>query len=326
MSSIISINLDSFIYSIRQAFDARSKKHGIFESHLKYTPFLDNTWQKPDSADISSLKTPLSEILKHHWVAIPHYQRHEPVTLENISWFALSMATLLADIDYLCKESLGYGLPSKQDQTDDTKALWALVTNSVHEVFKDYASLFDIYTEWKFNPHIEKKEPVDWNVRPPCGVLYKTEFKALFDEIRNARFGNRNQSKNQHTQHKDKAGRNNDHSEQNRQKTDDSNHRSTEKPQRQHKPRQHDDAARDDRRSRRPKKLFEDGGAALKAALEDCKKALETMKENSNLHELALPPQNSFIRRHQHTFVTDAGFDSDSRGEGDQRHVCIIKK
>lgn len=322
MSAIISINLDSFIYAIRQAFDARIKKNGQFESHLKYTPFLDNTWQKPEKeVDIPSLKTPLHAILQHHWTVIPHYQRHDSVNLENISWFALSIATLFADIEHLCKETLGHGLPLKQEQTDDAKALWTLITDAVKDVFKDYANLFELYAEWKYNPHIEKKEPVDWNVRPPCGLLYKTEFKALFDELRNARFGNRQQQRTSNTSqsrhHKD-GSEHRKHAEADASKASHTNQKS-------HHQRKTSDM-REHKKPHKPKKLFDDGGTALKAALEDCKKAIETLNNDSNMHELSLPPQNSFLRRHQHTFITDAGFDTDSRGDGDQRHVCVIKK
>lgn len=350
MSSIISINLDSFIYAVRQAFDARIKKQGVFESHIKYTPFLDNTWQKPEDSNVVSLKHPLNEIVQHHWVAIPQYQRHDSVTLENIAWFALSIATLFADIEYLCKETLGYGIPSQQEESDDAKALWSLIQETVKSHFKEYAELFNLYAEWKYNPQIEKKEPVDWNVRPPCGMLYRTEFKALFDEIRNARFGNRQNQKNSHSQHRDKTDHRKTHNDQRKenpeQRSDHTEQRNENPEQRTDRRKQYDadsprtnrapqhrrknDEMRDQRehgkRQRERKPQDSSNTEALQSALEACKTAIETMKNNSNTHELSLAPQNSFIRRHQHTLITDAGFDTDSRGDGNQRHVCIIKK
>lgn len=301
MESIFSINQDSFIYAVRQAFDARTRPHGAFNSHLKYTPFLENTWEKPSESSISTLGQPLNEILKHHWNAIPQYQRREKVNLENIAWFAHSIATLFADIEHLLKSVLGHGLPQKNAESTE---LWALITTSVQNVFHEYAELFNAYADWKFNPPIEKKETIDWNVRPPCGLLYKTEFKALFDEIRNARFGNKF-SKPQGRRSTDP-------------KAQAAKPLSTDHPPYQDKRRERDKPER--------KHLQIDQTALLQPALEECKKAIETLKNNDNIHEISLSPQNSFVRRHQHTTITDAGFDTDSRGEGAYRHVCIIRK
>jgi predicted RNA-binding protein Jag len=59
--------------------------------------------------------------------------------------------------------------------------------------------------------------------------------------------------------------------------------------------------------------------------LYETRKAIARLKEDSGLQEVLLKPQNSFIRREQHVVISDAGFGTESRGEGKERAVCIIR-
>ena len=64
----------------------------------------------------------------------------------------------------------------------------------------------------------------------------------------------------------------------------------------------------------------------LEEALEEARTAIQKMIKNKNIPELSLAPQNSFIRRHQHSLITESGFETESLGESRSRHVCIKRK
>ncbi len=60
-------------------------------------------------------------------------------------------------------------------------------------------------------------------------------------------------------------------------------------------------------------------------ALHQVEQGVNTLKKNSLLKELILPPQNSFVRREQHQRVKELGFTSSSTGEEDGRAVKITR-
>jgi len=59
----------------------------------------------------------------------------------------------------------------------------------------------------------------------------------------------------------------------------------------------------------------------LKEIIKGCKE----LRENSNLSEFPLAPQNSYNRRRQHQLIGEEGFGSNSSGDGDNRHVVIVR-
>lgn len=81
-------------------------------------------------------------------------------------------------------------------------------------------------------------------------------------------------------------------------------------------------------RSRRPE--GQDTGArgqsseeSLSTALEEVRLAADKLRKNPALNEIQLQPNNSFLRRQQHSLAVELGFDTESRGEGRDRGVVI---
>lgn len=54
--------------------------------------------------------------------------------------------------------------------------------------------------------------------------------------------------------------------------------------------------------------------------------AIEQLRSNADVGEVTLKPNNSFYRRIQHQAIVDAGFHSQSVGEGPDRAVKIARK
>ena len=60
-------------------------------------------------------------------------------------------------------------------------------------------------------------------------------------------------------------------------------------------------------------------------AMAEVAQALATLKSDPGIHEITLLPTNSFYRRMQHQEVVDAGYVSNSTGEGQERAVTITR-
>ncbi|MEY3901385.1 MAG: hypothetical protein RL189_691 [Pseudomonadota bacterium] len=61
----------------------------------------------------------------------------------------------------------------------------------------------------------------------------------------------------------------------------------------------------------------------LNEALEEVRQAIASLSTNPAMGEIQLKPNNSFIRRQQHSLAVELGFDTESRGEGRDRGVVI---
>ena len=133
---------DAFLHSVNQAYEARIKPDGRFQSHLKYEPFVEKTWVFSQSLDFPSFKRILSDIIQHHYAILPHYRKEETLNLETISWFSHSMAALFADMEYLLKAYVGQGFPpfmdSKIPHTNSSKNILCAIKK--YAEFKTKAS------------------------------------------------------------------------------------------------------------------------------------------------------------------------------------------
>ncbi len=82
-----------------------------------------------------------------------------------------------------------------------------------------------------------------------------------------------------------------------------------------------------EKRDRRPPRQHSPADeAAAEIGLKEVEQALTSLASDLAQTEIALAPQNSFVRRLQHQRVMDRGFTSHSQGDGDQRTVVIDQK
>ncbi|WP_186647411.1 R3H domain-containing nucleic acid-binding protein [Fluviispira vulneris] len=397
----IEINSDSFIYAVHQAFEARSKANGEFNSHLRFEPFLLGSWAQPESFDLSTFKSLLNEIIAHHIKVLPHFNRNETVNLENIAWFSHSIAALFADIEFLLVSYTGHGFPllptpvlpkvtsskniiaalakfkdyisaptaesrepfslfpllsETDEKLDDNyvQEIWSLITSFAKKYLGSYFELFSSYALWKYTTKEQVIEAIDWNVRPPCGISYRKQFKELFDREREERNSRRNERNSQKRGDKDKP------------------HFKKDERKSQHTPKQErveksekpqisaeattlpvekssfviENVAQSAEKPRSEGKMQTRNAVAkfqnsfqgqsnsvdprnqqnMEEALLEANKAVQKMLKNKSIPELSLNPQNSFVRRQQHVVISEAGFDTESRGDARSRHVCIKRK
>lgn len=75
--------------------------------------------------------------------------------------------------------------------------------------------------------------------------------------------------------------------------------------------------------SPRPSRDESSSTESIEDALKQVHLAVERLKKEKGLQELALPPVNSFLRRHQHALATELGLHTESRGEGKLRTIYL---
>ncbi|WP_161597683.1 R3H domain-containing nucleic acid-binding protein [Fluviispira multicolorata] len=398
----IAINSDSFIYAVHQAFEARSKANGDFNSHLRFEPFLIGSWTSPESYDFSSFKTLLSDIIAHHIKVLPHFNRNETVTLENIAWFSHSIAALFADIEFMLVSYTGFGLPkllsgnlpkatssknivfalkkyqnyialdseeprepfslfpllSESEEALDehyVQEIWSLIASIAKKYLDSYFELFSSYALWKYTAKEVFVEAIDWNVRPPCGIAYRKQFKELFDREREERNARRNEKHSQRKGDKDKSSfKKEDRKPHYTQKIDkndmvekpkissdlststteklsfviENSAQVPEKPRFEGKMQTRSAVAQQQNvfQGASSNPLEPKNQQNLEDALHEVSKAVQKMLKNKSIPEISLNPQNSFVRRQQHVVISEAGFDTESRGDARNRHVCIKRK
>ncbi|WGL60725.1 R3H domain-containing nucleic acid-binding protein [Pigmentibacter sp. JX0631] len=396
--SKFSINPDTFIFAVNQAFEARLKNNGDFNSHLRFDPFLTKSWTAPKNPDFNTFKNLLNEIISHHFHILPNFHRNENVDIENISWFSHSVATLFADLNYLILQFTGQTLPnfsgqsipkavsSKNialamakysqflalEQSEEpyslfplvnennenvdqlyTQEVWSLISSFSKKTFGNYFPLLQAYILWKYTKKEYIPEVIDWNVRPPCGAAYELQFKELFErehEERKARRIERQKAKHEKDNSSDRKKHSREPSQQEKshfsEKTN--QHEQQQSRPKSFEPKQKfelknfqeakENRQQFDKSSKENKHSSFNGGFKnsfqtdskqninLDDALAEAKQAIQNLIKNKNINEVSLAPQNSFVRREQHSLITEAGFETESRGEAKNRHVCIKRK
>lgn len=245
-----------------------------------------------------------------------------------------------------------FPLHNEENSTIDetyTHEVWSLIFYFIKKSFGVYTELIGLYALWKYVTKLDSSEVVDWNVRPPCGELYRKQFKHLFEkDYQKSSFKKNGSESNHFKKHEPESNgelneTNRNHKNQSEKVSTESPQVKAERPERReggHLDRKERFTRRDDERNERKERFtHREGGqsrfkkennrnqeAVIEKALEEVNLAIKKLQKNSDLQEIELAPQNSFIRRQQHVVISEAGFETESRGEGDARCVCIKRK
>jgi len=142
----VALNPDAFLYACHTADTARHRKNGTFHSHLRYEPFLMDSFKRPAGPDVKRLRTEITAILKHHFQVSPQFRRNEDVDLETISYFTLAISTLFADLASLFRGYAGVDLP--RIPSHDTE---------YSDGFPQLARVITAYSTWLKNADAEKE-------------------------------------------------------------------------------------------------------------------------------------------------------------------------
>lgn len=399
---LLELKLDPFLASCRDSDVARRRKNGEFTSHIRYEPFLMGTYKPPRKPTLKTFETEFNQIIDHHLTIIPQYRRGERINLETISWFSLSITSVLFDIETLIREYMGCSFPDTppSDTKPDpdlplmTRAIDALTEHLeiCRKLTKDepipaftspfpkdempmlHAELWDFirtmlrarlgvyaepiltFVDWKITPKADTRidiRKIDWRVRPPVGDLFERYQRSLEPNLRGRRGdgprGGGSGPKREGGSHSGpNRGSRNESERGGRSASPDRGPR-PERPAAQQQPEtphkaettvKTETSAKTERphtltterpRSAAPRGPRPDNRADarrssqtdLDLALAAARDAIDQLRNNPQLPEIPLAPVNSFLRRQQHVVIIEAGFETESRGEGPGRCVFV---
>ncbi len=217
---------------------------------------------------------------------------------------------------------------------------WSFVWYLIRQSFGKYAVLFQDYLLWKYVENKTKDgEETDWNIHPPCGEIYRKTFKQLFDykdrpDFRNKNRGSEKPSFKNNSNDDNRSAQNNVNDENQSPQNNSSEetqprfgaHKEKTFVSRKDIEKNNGRFVKDNFRDKRQFREKTTDSKQLDLALQEVHEGIEKLKSQSDLKSYGLKPQNSFVRRQQHVVITDAGYQTESVGDGDERYVSILNK
>jgi len=296
------LSAERFVFACYEAVKNHEKIAGSFKK--------DWEWPHFETSKESSFSSKLNQMLEWHYGHHLGHLADKGLSISNLTYVTLHMAHLEKDFKRVCSES---GMLDVRDGRPLQVALNDLCS-AIDQIFsKPLKDLSKIFFSWLYSK--PKLSVVDFNQVPPVGRYARM--------VINAR--DRQPSASPSTPEKaapNDAGALSEPREVSTTSQDPSRRRDPDShPDRnvRPKPPRHDRGPRD----RKPdqEKDLEQEAATL--ALVD--QAIASLADNLSLQEIILAPQNSYYRRLQHQKAVDAGFISDSVGEGKERAVKISR-
>ena len=301
-SSQAVLSTERFIFSCYESVKIHEKIEGSFKKDFEW-PYIETSKE-------SSFASTLTQMLEWHFSNHLAELTNKVLSISNLTYVSIYMAHLERDFRRICSEN---GMLDARDGRPLQVALNDLLL-AIDRVFsvnlKDFSKSF--FT-WLYSK--PKLSVVDFNQVPPVGRYARM--------VINAR--NRLPSSHPETQENSPkiAGAAPSGAVEGKTPSRDASPRKDvgAHPDRNARPKQ----ARLDRgpRERKPEQEKDMEQEAATLALVDV--AIQSLSSNLDIKEIVLAPQNSYYRRLQHQKAVDAGFSSDSVGEGKERAVKISR-
>jgi hypothetical protein len=303
-SAQIEITLERFVFACYESVKTYEKMEGSYKKELE--------WPHLGSSHEVGFNEKLSQMLEWHYSNHMAHLVEKSLTISNLTYVSMHMAHLERDYKRLCSSSGMLDSRSGRPLQVALNDLLLIIDRVFSKHIKDLAKNFFswLYTKPKISV-------VDFNQVPPVG-----RYARMVINSRNKQSspspgeeGAGSLVSSQETADEPKGARESksrlDSERPRHEKSSDRNHRSS-RPTGERGPR--------DRKPDTEKDLEQE---AATLALVD--QAILTLSSTADLKEVVLAPQNSYYRRLQHQKAVDAGFISDSVGEGKERAVKISR-
>ncbi len=247
----------------------------------------------------------------------PELTSNRKVDHEQLVEVVPAFVAMCRDIADLFKLKADKELPTLPAEKAEDRTSWDAIEAAVRRFFSSNSHLFLRFLAWAYGR--EKVEEFVPGSRPPVG-RYAPPLPP-----RNGRADTRPGRSDRPGSAKGRGDRGG--------KPDRSDHRPRhEKQSRPDRERDRDRGARPSQHGsqvdsrRKPRKNDEETAKLSEKAVAEAAEAISSMQKDTSLAEFTLKPTNSFYRRIQHQYVVDAGYVSNSVGEGADRAVQITRK
>ena len=335
------VTVDYFLYSCLEQERLERAKKDSKEHAIKWpvlgAPGTEEGAVAPAAVSAAELGDLLCQLFAWYRDNFAALTSKRALDHEQLIEVAPPFVALCRDLADLHKQKTGSYLPPFPTTEGEPAAVWTEINASLASCFPTHQHLFKRYLQWTYAT--EKTEEFIPGSRPPIGRFAPPHLPRTGPGRDSGRSGPGRDSggRGGRPERGPVRGRGPDKGpDQDRDGQGDKEERpraprpqastssaegSDRRPQQGQRKPQGDQA----RRRRGPEN--EEQTTRLKEkALAEVVQAISTMKTDSSVSEVALNPTNSFYRRIQHQEIVDAGFVSNSVGEGSERAVKISRK
>ncbi|MEN9834124.1 MAG: hypothetical protein RL011_317 [Pseudomonadota bacterium] len=257
----------------------------------------------------------------------PELTSNRKIDHEQLVEVVPAFVAMCRDIAALFKLKSERELPSLPVKEGEDRSPWDVIEDTIRRYFSSNSHLFLRFLSWAHG--VEKVEEFAPGSRPPVGRYAPPPLPRSGSRDRDARPGrhDRDARPGRHDRPSGGKGRGDRGGKQEKPEYRPRQDRPArpDRDRNRSNPNQKDQGPQHDQR-RRPRKNDEETAKLTEKALAEVSQAISTIRTDSSVHEITLLPTNSFYRRIQHQEVVDAGFVSNSVGEGADRAVKITRK
>lgn len=311
------VPIDYFLYSCLEHERTQRAQYGEDMPTAGRWPLMVGATKDTVPAEFTSLelKALMSRMCLWYAAQYPEIVEEVPLDHEVLNQLVAPFMKFTLDLADLVLLKTEKSLPSHNADSEDSKALWALIAGVLKEEFPGYHGYFIRFLKWAFaDMEPEEFEP---GSRPPVGKNMPN-FRSMQGQgggggsghQRSQHQGGGNRPQHQGRQGHQGGGRDNRGGGGHR---DNRDNRGNNNPRHQHNQNQN-----------RPKPNQQADAETEKLALASVDEAISKIT-SGEVEEVFLKPMNSFYRRIQHQYAVDKGFESCSVGDGNERGVKVSK-
>ena len=261
------------------------KRWKHIQPYLESLDFLEEGASRPVSETIESseLCDLIPKLFEWYQSHHPSLAANAPLDYEVYGSISKDIALLVQDLELLLKIKLKNPLQPRHSECSESSTIWTTTEEQLKKHFPNYSEYFISYFEWIYKR--SKTEELDLSSVPPVGRYAMLIQRSLRNKNQSSRASHNGQSKDQLGTRGQKRNFLTDKKD--------------------------------------LKNFKKDKDDSEKEAVKEAKEGIEHLEKNPKLDHVDLAARNSFIRRLQHQYIVDAGFKSESAGEGSERRVRI---
>ncbi|MBM4250918.1 MAG: hypothetical protein FJ146_03030 [Deltaproteobacteria bacterium] len=307
------VNVDYFLFSCLEQ-ERLERAQGAGTPPLQWPGLTSGATQQAEVTQ--PFESLVSELCQWYSDRFPELTSNRKIDHEQLVEVVPAFVAMCRDLADLFKIKSDQNLPALPVAAGIDRSPWDAIEGAIRRFFSSNSHLFLRYLSWAHGA--ERVEEFVPGSRPPVGKYAPPPLpRSGSRDARTGRSDRLSGSKGKG----DRGGKHEKPEFRTRNERPSRPDRDRQRPFKNHK-----EQGPQQEHKRRPRKSDEETAKLTDKAMAEVNQAIATLRSDSSVQEITLLPTNSFYRRIQHQEIVDAGFVSNSVGEGADRAVKITRK